>query len=136
MAMTATIAVSPSTVVTEQKVTATLTVSNSAAYPVNLTGVIPLVKRTSSAVSDYGTGVAIGQVDMGPNTNMVVPASGSLVVSFSLKFHGPSTMSASNVYDDSVSNTFDVGATCSSDDGSVFSPTATTVTVNYAVNFP
>lgn len=135
MAMTATISVTPSTVKTEQKVTAILTVSNSAAYPVSLVDVNPLVRLTSSVASNYGSGVVVSKINMGPNTNMVVPAAGDLVLTFQVKFHGPSTASASNLYDDSGSNTFDVGANCKSDDGSSFSATAATVTVNYAVNF-
>lgn len=135
MAITATIAVSSATVVTEQKVTARVTISNSGAYPVNVTEVIPLVRLTGSTAPDYGTGVALGKVDTGPNTNLVIQPSGSLVLTYGIRFHGPSTASASNLYDGSGSNTFDVGATVYTDDGSVTSPTATTITVNYAVDY-
>lgn len=136
MAMSATIAVSASTIKTEQAVTAILTITNTAAYSVVMTSVQPFVRLTGSLAPNYNSGVAVGKVDMGPNRNLVVPAdSGTLVITFPLRFHGPSTASNSNVYDDSGSNTYDVGALCTSDDNSVFSPTATTITVNYAVNF-
>lgn len=135
MAMTATISCSPSTVKTEQKCIAAVTISNSAAYPVDVTTCQVFAKPTSSGASNYGTDAAVGVVNTGPNVNLTVPASGSLVLTVELKFHGPSTASASNKYDNSGSNTYDVGALITSNDGSVFSPTATTVTANYVVSF-
>lgn len=130
MAMTATITTSPSTVVTEQKCTAILVVSNSSAYPVNLTGVIGNSLITGGTAPTYNSGVSIGVVNFGPNAVVTVPASGSLTLTFDLKFHGPSTG-----YLSTGANTYSVSALCYSDDGSVFAPTAATVTVNYAVTY-
>lgn len=131
MAMSATIALSPSSsCVTEQKVTATLTITNSAAYQVNVTSIQGYALPTSASVSNYNSGVSVGVVNNGPNANLAVPANGSLVLTFDLKFHAPSTGTLSN-----GSNTYSVAALINSDDGSVFAPTAATITVNYVVSY-
>ena len=132
MAMSATISCSPSTVVTEQKCTASVTVTNTSSVPVTLTGLQGYVLPTGGGASLYSTGVSISPVNLtGPNVSVVVPgSSGTAVVTFDVKFHAPSTG-----YLSSGTGTFDVGCVCYSNDGSVFSPTATTVTVNYAVTF-
>lgn len=129
MAMTATIALSPSTAKTEQKVTATLTISNSAGYPVNVVTAQGYALPTGAGASNYNTAVAISQIVTGPGSNLVVPAGGDLVKTFSLKFHAPST----GVEGDVV-QTYSVSANIISDDGSNFAPTAATVTVNYVVD--
>lgn len=136
MALTATITTSPaSTAVTEQKVTAILVVTNGSAFPVNLTSVQGYAIPTSAGASNYNSGVSVGVVSFGPNSNAVVPASSTLTLTFDLKFHGPSTASSTNEYVGTGSNTYSISATCYGSDGSVFAPTATTLTVNYAVTF-
>lgn len=131
MAITATISVAPSTVVTEQKATAKVTISNSGAYPVNVVTIQGYALPHGASVSNYNSGVSVGVVNTGPSTNLVVPAGGDLVLNFDLKFHAPSTgvLSAGSQY-------YDVSANIVTDDGSNTSPTAATVTVNYVVTYP
>lgn len=136
MAITATISTSPSsTAVTEQKVTASVVISNSGAFQVQVTSMEGLVKPTGSGASNYNSGVAVGVINTGPNANLTVPAAGSLTLTFDLRFHGPSTASSTNQYVGTGSNTYDVSAVVYTDDGSVTSPTASTITVNYAVTY-
>lgn len=131
MAMTATIASNPaSTAVTEQPVTMVLTISNSGASVVHMTAIVPYAQPTGSVKSVMNSGVSFGQINFGPNSNLAVPAGGSLVVTFPVTFHAPSSGYLSD-----VALTYDIGATCYSDDNSVFVPTADTITVNYAVTF-
>lgn len=130
--MTATIATNPDlTAVTEQPVVAVLTISNSGSSPVHMTSIVPYALPTGGVNSTIGIGVSIGEINFGPNTNLVVGASGSLVVTIPFIFHAPS----SGILSTTVL-TYDVGATCYSDDGSVFKPTVDTITVNYAVTYP
>lgn len=132
MAMTATISTNPSsTAVTEQTVTAILVISNSGTVPVTVTSVQPTVQLTSSSAPTINSGVSIGVINTGPNSNLTVPASGSLTITWPLSIHGPSTTYATQ----SGSNTYSIGATVYSNDGSVFAPTASTLTVNYVVSF-
>lgn len=132
MAMTATITTSPATTAyTEADCTGVLVVSNSSAYPVNILNVVPYVKPTSGSVGTINTGVSIGPVSNGPNVNLTVPASSSLTVTFPFTVHAPS-----NGILGTGSGTYDVGATIYSNDGSVFSPTAATLTVSLFQTFP
>lgn len=136
MAMTATISMvvgtaTATSAVTEIDTTAIIVVSNSSAAPVNVTQVLPYVQSTGGSVTTTNSGVSIGVVNMGPNTNMTVPASGSLNLTVPITFHAPTTGYLSN-----GTNTYSVGATIYSNDGSVFIPTATTFTVNYVVSYP
>lgn len=124
MAMSATISVSPSTAKVNQEVVATLTVSNSGGSAVNVTSIDPSAFQTSigaaaKACSPVGYQTSLSGV-AGPPIRVSVAASGSTIFVFSYKFFAPSTNSS----------TYDVGAVVTSDDGSVFSPTAATVTVS------
>lgn len=123
MAMTATIACLPKTAKNNQPVTATLTVSNSGGSTVNVTSVTPLAFETGAVAADkpnaavaFGTGTS---GISGPPIRVPVTASGTAVLVFQVTFFAASTNSS----------TYDVGAVLTSDDGSVFSPTADTVTV-------
>lgn len=122
MAMTATIAVSPSTAKINQDIKATLTVSNSAGVAVNVTRIQPFIRQTNSNADDNASSsVSLPAMSgtSGPPISVSVAASGSTVFVFYVRAFAPSTNSS----------TYDVGAVCYSDDGSVFSPTAATVTV-------
>lgn len=132
MAMSATISVNPSTVVTGQLVNAILTLTNTATNFVNVIAVIPNALPVSGGVGDYNSGVALGVVNvMGPNVSLAVPgSSGTLTITFPINFHAPSTG-----YLSSGTATWQVGALIYTSDGSVFSPTAAAVTVNYAVSY-
>lgn len=125
MAMSATISLSPTTVQVNQQVNATLTVSNSGGSAVNVTSVVPTALFTGAPTYEDGQAVGVGQVNIGPGSNVSVSAGGSLVIPFSLNFFAPSTGLLS-----AGSGTFSVGAVINSSDGSIFSPTAATVTVN------
>jgi hypothetical protein len=132
MAMTATIASNPtSTAVVNQPVTMILTISNSGSSVVNMTSVMPYALSTDGVKSVINTGLSFGKVNFGPNANLAVPPSGSLVLSFPVTFFAPS----SGVLSDVV-QTYSIGATCYSDDGSVFIPTADTITVNNFTEYP
>lgn len=125
MAMTATIALSKSTVLVNQPTMASVTVSNSSGSPVNMLGIQPIVTVTgSSPVQNVGA-AGLGVVDLGPGTNVTVPAGGSLVFTFGVVAFFPSTGLLGT-----GSGTYSVSAQCSSADGSNFAPTAATLTVN------
>lgn len=127
--LSATIALSPTTAVTNQTVTATVTVSNTAGgSALTITSIAPVVTYTGGSGE---VSYAAGQVNLGPGATTTVAASGSATFSLALTFFAPSTGILSN-----GSGTYSVGAICTSADGQVFSPTAATVTVNYAITFP
>lgn len=132
MAVTATIALNPgTTLVTEQQSTVVLTISNSGDSAVHMVNVAPYALSTGGVNSVINTGVSFGKPNFGPNANLTVPAGGTLVMTFPVTFHAPS----SGVLSD-VAETYDVGCTCYSDDGTVMIPTATTVTVNNFTTYP
>lgn len=125
MAMTATISLSPSTVLINQPVNAALTVSNSGGAAVTMTSIVPLVYATGLTAATSAVSCGIGEAPLGPGQVISVPASGSVIFPFSVVFFAPSTgpIGAGN-------GTFSIGAACQSNDGSNFAPTAATVTVN------
>lgn len=124
MAMTATISCAPDPVQIGQKVVATITVSNSSGSSVNVTGISLYANYTGDSLAPH-VAVAYGNPDLGPGTTVSVAASGSTIFPAELTFFAPSTglLSAGN-------GTYDVGAQITSSDGSVFHPTADTITVN------
>lgn len=126
MAITATIALSKSTVQINQPLQAVVTISNSGASDVNVQAVTPLIKMTgSSDPTPYNTAVAAGQPDLGPGVNVTVPASGSLAVSFPLTAFAPTTGPLG-----AGSGSYDVLCEIQTSDGSETRPTAATLTVN------
>lgn len=132
MAMSATLATNPdATAVVEQPVVCVLTITNSAASPVRMTSVVPYVLSTGGVAAVINEAVSISPINFGPNANLTVPASSTLVMTFDVRFHAPS----SGVLSTTVL-TYDVGATCYSDDGSVFKPTVDTITINNFQTFP
>lgn len=118
MAMSATIALSSATAKINQVITATLTISNSGGSPVNVTSIQPVLKLTGAPSNDFPAANA-GVASLGPGENVTVPAGGTLVMPFGAVF-----------FASSGSTTYDVGAVCQSNDGSIFSPTAATVTIS------
>lgn len=125
MAMSATISVSPDPVLVNQTCTATITVSNSGASAVTVQS-IQLHAYLTGASEPTHLPVAYGQPNLLPGATTSVDASGSTVFPVNLTFFAPSTGILS-----AGSGTFDVTAYIKSSDGSQFSPTADTVTVNY-----
>lgn len=121
--MSATISLSPTTCSVNQNIVATLTISNSGGSAVLITGCTPNAIFTGATT--YTPACALGTVDLDPNANLTVPASGSLIIPFGVVFFSPSTGPIG-----AGSGTYSVSATISGSDGSVFAPTAATVTVN------
>lgn len=121
MAMTATISALPTTVLINQPSNMTLTISNSGGAAVTVVGIQPTAIPTGATNASCGIGVPA----ISSGFNVSVPASGSLVFPFSVVFFAPSTGPIG-----AGSGTYSVGAVCETSDGSVFSPTAATVTVN------
>lgn len=124
MAMTATISLSPTTVLINQPTNLVLTISNSSGGAVNVTSIHPYAYYTGSS-APYDPTVNIGVFNIGQGANITVPASGSLSFAAPAVFFAPSTGQYG-----AGSGTYSVTAICQSSDGSVFSPTAATVTVN------
>jgi len=122
MSMSATIALSSTKVAVNQKLTATLTISNSGATNVSVTSVQPITNYTGGPQEPVGC--ALGDVPTGPGYPQIVVASGTLAVPFDVVFFYQSTGVAGG-----GSGTYDIGALIQTSDGSVFKPTAATATV-------
>lgn len=125
MAMTASLAISPSTVIINQPIACSLTISNSGGSAVNVLSVVPTAIVHGSSPPDAVESCALGVVNLGPGQVVAVPASGSLTFGFGVVFFGPSTGPIG-----AGSGTFDIGANVSSSDGSNFAASGVQVTVN------
>lgn len=125
MAMTASLTVSPSTVIINQPIACSLTVSNSGGSAVNVLSIQPNAIVHASSPPNAVESAALGVVNLGPGAVVSVPASGSVTYGFSVIFFAPSTGPIG-----AGSGTFDIGALVSASDGSNFTPTAQSVTVN------
>lgn len=125
MAMTATISLSNSTVLTNMPTQALLTISNSGTAVVNVLSIQPFSNVTGNTAAN-AVGCALGVPNVGPGSVVAVPCGGgSITFSFGAVFFSPSTGPIG-----AGVGTFDVSALCSTSDGSNFTPTAATVTVN------
>lgn len=124
MAMSATISVNPSTVLINQQVNVIVTIANSGGSAVSVTSIAPFGFLTGSAIP-YHPALNFGAINLGPGVSTSVPASGSLSFPVSLIVFSPSTGQYGG-----GSGTFSISAICGASDGSVFSPTAATLTVN------
>jgi hypothetical protein len=134
MSLSASISLSPSTIVTNQKCTASVTFTNGASDPARtITGMQPYGVLTGSSLGVCPPAINFGQANLqSTNPSVTVAASGGTsVITFDFVAFGPSTGILSN-----GNGTFDIGVQCQSADGQVFHPTAGTVTVNYCVSFP
>lgn len=92
MALSASIAlsvngVSVSTVPREQKVRATVTVSNSGGSDIILKEIVPSIRHTSQLYGDQMVSAALGKCDI--DANNPVPAGGSAIYVFDLAVHAP-----------------------------------------------
>ena len=131
MAITATIALSSATCNAEQTVVATVTVTNTGASTVLVTGIQPLV--TPHSATNGSVSVAVGSVPLGgafPST--VAGSSGTTKFSFPVTPHAPNT--SYGILAEPASFVYDVGAVVATSDGSLTSPTVTTLTVAYPAN--
>lgn len=123
MAMTATISLSESTCLINSTVNAIVTVQNTGTPPVQMLSISPNAVLTGTA-SSVSTSVGFGNVILDGHS-FVNGASGTQTYSFSVVPFSPSTGPVGG-----GAGTFSIGCTCISADGSVFKPTAATLTVN------
>lgn len=135
MAVTASVAASPTSGPTGSVVNALVTVTNSNASTCNVLGVSLTAVPTGASNYEAGDGVAVGNVNFGPNSNSTVTLSGgTLVVTVPMVFHAPSgaynTQSPSSTY--TIRGT--VYTNASGSDAAV-DVTSTTYTSKYAVQF-
>lgn len=114
MALTATIALNRSTAPREQKVTASVTVSNSGGADVAIKEIVPKIKITNETFPQDASSVAPGKCLV----PQVVPAGGSALYIFDVCFHASSFFS-----------TYDVGCLIYGADGSIVSPTPATIPI-------
>lgn len=124
--VTATIALSPSTVQVGQKVTGTVTFTSTVNASCTVQGMQPYALYTGATINAIPVAVNFGMPNLQANNSQIaIAASGTAVIPFDMVFFAPSTGLLST-----GSGTFDVGCQCQTSDGSVFHPTAATVTVN------
>lgn len=121
MTMSASFGLSSSTCFTGQQVTALLTVSNSGAQAVTVRGINPIA--SGSGQTNTTAPLGLGTPNIGPQQDIVVPASGSSTFQWGVNALAPSIGT-------STSMAFDVGCTVNCSDGSTLIPTAATLTVS------
>jgi hypothetical protein len=126
MAVTASITLSDATIAAEQKTTAALVVSNSGASTVYVNGIRPLVTPTGTTTE--AVSVQAGLPGLGGAFTSSVAASGSTTFYFDIVPHAPQ---ANYLGVEPAERIYDVGAVVSTSDGSVCSPSTTTLTVTY-----
>lgn len=124
MAMTATISCSPSAVMINQQVTATITVANSGSSTVTVQGIRLSAKYTGDGNAPH-TAVAYGTANLSAGATTTVAPSGSTVFPMDLKFFAPSTGLLSD-----GNGTFDVIPYITCSDGSYISASAALVSVD------
>jgi len=117
MALSATVSVSPSTVLPNQAFKVSLVISNSGPAAVNILTVLPSMS-VSGALPDSDSD-ASGSVSI-PGASLI-PAGGSLSISWSSVVYAPQSGSGSA---NPASLTYNVSALITASDGSVFSPAA------------
>jgi len=130
MAITATISVSPSAVQVNQKVTCTITVSNSGPSAVTIVGIRPYANFTGDA-KDASTSVAYGTPNLSAGATTSVAASGSTVFPLDVTFFAPSSGLLST-----GSGTYDMNAFIQDSEGSYISCTAAALVRVNQITFP
>lgn len=120
MAITASIALSPSTVVINQPVNGVVTVSNSGGASVNVLSLTPTAIPTGGTASLNALSCGFGDAPLSPGFTVAVAASGTLKIPVSYVFYTPST----------ASTTYTLGASVVTSDGAVTAASTATVTVN------
>lgn len=128
MAITAAITLSSATCASEQRVTATCTITNSGTTAVNLVSVTPILTPTSQTVRSVAVATGIPPVG-GAFPVSIAGSNGTLAVSFDVTPHAPIT--SYNVGAEKSSLVYDVGAEVLTSDGSLVRATTTTLTVTY-----
>jgi hypothetical protein len=122
MAITATLALSPSAAKTSQKFTVTATVSKDNAGTAKITGVYPIL-YVQNADNPDAAPVAAGQANIiNGVTPQTIPASSSTTVSWDCVCHAPQGWGASTL-------TYVVGAIITTDDATTPVCTATPTTI-------
>lgn len=130
MAITASVALSPSTVKAGQQFACTLTVNNSAGAAVSVMGIQPLLYPTGAQASDGQSASAVGVPFLGPGSTVSVPASGSLTFTWSDIVFVPQ---GGYWAQGGTSQTWVAGALVSTSDGALTTATPANATVQ---NYP
>lgn len=148
MAITATIAVNPSSITSpQQQATVTLTISNSLSTTVQVTGVVPTAAVHSG--TNGSVPVLLGQPPIGPGMPLTVPATGTnLVMTWSVtapapiattypinpfgqgSYPGGATITPQIPLSMPSSQQIDLSCLLYCNDGSTTIPTAATLTIN------
>lgn len=126
MAISATIALSSSTSLSTQKVTATITVTNSGAADVLVSAVAP--KAVPSGLTTQSIALSLGVCPIGGAFNSTVAASSTLKLSFPVVAHAPITPSPGTLTNP-TSQAYSIGALIYTSDGSITDATPSTLTV-------
>lgn len=130
MALSATIAVSPSSVQINQKATATVTITSTNSSAVTVQGLAPYAQYTGSS-APFATSWAPGMPNLQANNSAIsIAASGTTTIPFDMVF-----FQGSEGLLNAGSGTYDVGCQINTSDGSVFHPTAATLVVTN-ISFP
>jgi hypothetical protein len=126
VAITASIALSSATAKSEQKVTATCTITNSGSGAVNVLSLNPTCTKHSGTSQD--TSCALGIAPVGGGWAVSVPgSSGTLAIPFDVVAHSPIT--SYGVGAEPSSLVYDIGAVIYTSDGAITSATVATLTV-------
>lgn len=116
MALTATIALTPSsTVPREQKVRALVTITNNTGGAVTITEIVPRIKSTALTFPTSSPSDGVGKCEI---SNTPIPDSTAVVYVFDVVFHAPSG-----------GDTYSVDCLIYNSSSGVFSPSAATITV-------
>jgi hypothetical protein len=126
MAITASVALSPSTQKAQQTFTVTLTVNNSAAAAVNVLSIVPLLYPVSSQATDGQSASAQGVPALGPGFSTSVPGSGSATFSWTDVVHVPQ---GGYWAQGGTTQTWTVGALVATNDGALTVATTAALTV-------
>lgn len=129
MALTATMTVDDSTVLINQPVNATVTVTSTESSAVTIQGIKPYVIFTG-ATAPMPASCAIGSINLGPNSDATIAASGTATFPFQVVFFAGSK----GLYNEG-SGTYDLSATCETTGGTVFTTDTVTVSVSQ-LTFP
>lgn len=127
MAMSATIALSQSSIPSGVPVGVVLTVSNSGASAVGVLSIDPSLSPVGQ--NNQAVPGVQGVPYTGPGSSVSVPAGGSLVFQWNDAVYEPQTLGGNGFAWDPSSIQYSVSALIRTADGSVFSPAAATLTV-------
>ena len=125
MAITATLALTPTSGTAQCAISIAMTITNGATTAVTVTGVQPFA--FTSGTNQPVPGVLLGLPPYGPGMNVTVPGSGTLVMSWNAIINGPSELST--LYP-APQQLIDFGAIINTKDGQYVPATVATFTSN------